>query len=144
MSVLTTILGGGLKDLVLGVLDRIKLNPEKRAEVELKLAENAHELAKLEAAYETKLLEVQAKEVEIASSNIRAEAGADGYTSRARPTFLYICNAILAWNYIAVPLFPGKTPIDLPEPLFWLFGSVMLGYVGARTWEKVYKTEGKK
>ncbi len=60
----------------------------------------------------------------------------DKYTSRARPTFLYVCNVILAWNYILVPML-GRKPIEFPEPPLWLFGSVMLGYVGARSWEKI-------
>ena len=45
----------------------------------------------------------------------------DKYTSRARPTFLYVCNVILAWNYILVPML-GRKPIEFPEPPLWLFG----------------------
>ena len=81
----------------------------------------------------------------MAGENIRAETmSGDKFTSRARPLFLYICNFILLWNYVVVPLL-GRTPIEFPEPMFWLFGSVMLGYVGARTWEKAQlfgKSEG--
>jgi hypothetical protein len=89
------------------------------------------------------LIEAQAqdaiitREVEAASANIRAEAtNGDKFTSRARPLFLYVCNVILVWNYIIVPT-RGLTPVAFPDPLFWLFGSVMLGYVGARSWEKI-------
>ncbi len=137
VSAIASIATGGLKDLVLGVLDRVKLNPEEKARVEAQLDQNEFELQKMEMELKSKEQDYVAKEVEAASANIRAEAqSGDRYTSRARPTFLYLVNAILAWNYIIVPLF-HHTPLDLPEPLFWLFGSVVLGYTGARTWEKI-------
>jgi hypothetical protein len=31
----------------------------------------------------------------------------------------------------------GRKPIEFAEPPLWLFGSVMLGYAGARSWEKI-------
>jgi hypothetical protein len=137
ISAITGVLGGGVKDLVLGVLDRIKIPPEEKAKIELAMAQNAFELQKLETEYQAKLLEAQSKEVEIASANIRAEAtNGDKYTSRARPTFMYLCCLILGWNYIIVPLF-HHPPLDFPEPMVWLFGSAILGYTGARSWEKI-------
>jgi len=137
ISTISSIATGGLKDLVLGVLDRIKLAPEEKAKIELQMAQNAFELQKMEAEFQQKLLDTQTKEIEVASANIRAEASSgDKYTSRARPSFMYMCIFILGWNYIAVPLF-GRLPLDLPEALFWLFGSCVLGYTGARSWEKL-------
>jgi hypothetical protein len=77
------------------------------------------------------------REVEAASANIRAEATTgDKFTSRARPSFIYVMLVILVANYIVFPL-GGKTPLNFPDALFWLFGSCMLGYTGARSWEKV-------
>jgi len=129
------ILGGGLGKLVKDVVGTFKLSPEAKLEFEKQLAENDYKLKEMEATLESKL-------VDVAGQNIRAEAtSGDRYTSRARPTFLYIVNLIILWNYVVVPLF-RQMPVELPEPLFWLFGSVMLGYTGARTWEKVYS--GKK
>lgn len=137
MSLLSTILGGGVGKLVKEVVGTFKLSPEAKLEFERELAQREHELALKDRELDAKLLEAQAREIEAASANIRAEAAnGDKYTSRARPTFLYVCNFILAWNYVIAPLF-GRQPLDFPEPLFWLFGSVMLGYVGARTWEKL-------
>jgi hypothetical protein len=49
---------------------------------------------------------------------------------------MYIVEAILLCNYIIFPLI-NRTPLALPEPLFWLFGSAVLGYTGARSWEKI-------
>lgn len=138
MGIIQQLFGGGLKDLVLGVFDRIKgMSPDQRAELEKLMQQNAAELQKMELDLQAKAMEYQAKEQEVASKNIVAEAQTgDKYTSRARPTFLYVVNTILGFNYILFP-FIHRDPVNLPEPLFWLFGSVMLGYVGARSWEKV-------
>lgn len=138
IPVLSKLLGvGDVGDLFDKIMDRIKVSPEKKAELEAAKEQHAADLQKLQIELEEKAQDALDREVEAASANIRAEAATgDKYTSRARPTFLYVCNVILAWNYIARPLF-GGAPINFPEPLFWLFGSVMLGYVGARSWEKV-------
>jgi hypothetical protein len=130
MALLDSIIGGGVGQLVKDVVGSFKLSPQAKAEFDAQIEERKFELAKMDSELESKL-------ADIASQNIRAEvASGDKFTSRARPLFLYTVNFILAWNYIAVPIFHQK-PVDLPEPLFWLFGSVMLGYVGARSWEKI-------
>ena len=101
------------------------------------MEENKQELAKLEL--ELKKAEQQAitEEIKTASSNIRAEAmSGDKYTSRMRPSYGYMMIVILGCNYILFPLI-NQPPIQFPDALFWLFGSVMLGYTGARTWEKI-------
>ena len=143
MGLLETIIGGGVGKLVKDVVGTFKLTPEAKAEIDKQIEEHAFELAKLDREYETKLLDVQAREIEAAGANIRAEAqSGDKYTSRARPTFLYIIETILACNYILFPLI-GRPALDLPEAAFWLFGSCMLGYSGARSWEKVIGMKGK-
>ena len=130
MALIDTILGGGVGKLIKDIVGTFKLSPEAKLEFDKELAENEFKLKQMDAELESKLADT-------ASANIRAESGStDKYTSRARPTFLYIVEFILLWNYVAVPLFK-QTPVILPEPLFWLFGSVMLGYVGARSWEKI-------
>lgn len=141
---LTSILGGSLGSAVKDIVGAFKIDPTKKAEFQAAIDAASHEIAIKQAEYESKLLDVQTKEIETASANIRAEAASgDKYTSRARPSFLYMCIGILGWNFIAVPLF-HHTPLDLPEPLFWLFGSCMLGYTGARTWEKLGVPKGSK
>jgi hypothetical protein len=137
VNAIGSIAGGGIKDLILGVLDRIKLNPEEKAKIQLQLEQNSFELQKLQMELEAKEKEQLAREIETASANLRAEAqSGDKYTARARPTFLYLVMLILGWNYIVVPLI-HRVPLELPEPLFWLFGSAVLGYTGARTWENL-------
>ena len=133
----------GLKDLVLGVLDRVKLNPEKKAEIQALMEQNAHEVLKWEAELRQKELDLLGKEVEAASANIRAELqSGDRYTSRSRPTFLYMMYLVLAFNFIVLPLVQmirGATtlvPLDLPGDLYWLFGAGYLGYATSRTLDK--------
>ena len=143
ISAIGSIAGGGIKDLVLGVLDRIKLNPEEKAKIQAQMEQNSFELAKLQAELESKEKDQIAKEIEAASANIRAEvASGDKFTSRSRPSFIYMMLAIMLCNYILFPLL-RRPVVEYPEALFWLFGSVMLGYTGARTWEKIGIPKGK-
>lgn len=137
-SILSKIFGGDtVSGLVLGVLDRIKLAPEKKAEIEMALQQNAHELRKMELELKKAEQDAISREIEAASANIRAEAqSGDKYTSRARPSFIYMMLGIMTCNYIIFPVI-SRPIIEFPEPLFWLFGSVMLGYTGARSWEKI-------
>lgn len=134
---LTTILGGNLGQMVKDVIGSFKLDPAKKAEMQAAVDANTHEIQMKEAEYQAKLLDVQSKEVEIASANIQAEEkSGDKYTSRARPSFIYMMLTIMLCNYVVFPSI-GRAPIVFPDPLFWLFGSCMLGYTGARTWEKI-------
>ena len=113
----------------------------------------ARERAKLE------LLELQGSQeldaVQARLSAIVAEAGsADPWTSRARPSFLYVMYALLLW---ALPMgliaaFRPEAARDiaagmnaylsgLPEPLYALFGTGYLGYTAARQWGKIKGVE---
>ncbi len=121
---------GGIGDLVQKVVGTFKLSPEAKLEFDKALAENDYNLKKMDADLESKLSDT-------AASNIQAEEkSGDKYTSRARPTFLYMMEFILFCNYVVFPI-AGRAPIQFPDALFWLFGSCMLGYTGARTWEKM-------
>lgn len=134
---LTDLFGGSLLGGVKDIIGAFKLDPAKKAELEAIVDQNAHSIRIKEIDLQEKFQDALTAEIQTASANIRAEAGSsDKYTSRARPTFLYICEFILLWNYVVVPLL-RQQPLLLPEPLFWLFGSCMLGYTGARTWEKL-------
>lgn len=84
----------------------------------------------------------------IAGQNIRADAASgDKFTQRARPWFMYIIEAILAFNYIVIPgaqLVTGKvlSPVNLPADLLTLFGVCVTGYVMNRTAEKIAAIPG--
>ena len=142
-TILAKIFGvNDIGDLFSKIVGSFKLSPEKAAELAALKETHAADLAKLQMQMEMQAQDAISREVEAAGQNIRAEAqSGDKYTSRARPTFLYICNLIILCNFLIFPL-AGRKPIDFPEPLFWLFGSVMLGYTGARTWEKIQAMKG--
>jgi len=100
----------------------------------------ARDQAKLELA------EIQAR-----LSAIVAEANShDPWTSRARPSFLYVIYVLLLWSLPMglLAAFSPQTAKDiaqginaylagLPEPLYALFGTGYLGYTAARQWGKV-------
>src|SRR3546814_5698330 len=87
---------------------------------------------------------------------IVAEANsADPWTSRARPSFLYVMYALLLWA-IPMGLIAAARPdmakgiadgmnaylAGIPEPLYALFGTGYLGYTAARAWGKAKGVEG--
>src|SRR5690606_24363215 len=126
---------------IAAILD--KIIPDKAARERAKL-----ELLKLEGSQE--LAAVHAR-----LSAIVAEAGsADPWTSRARPSFLYVMYALLLWA-LPMGLIAALRPEaardiaagmnaylnGLPEPLYALFGTGYLGYTAARQWGKVKGVE---
>jgi hypothetical protein len=78
----------------------------------------------------------------------------DRWTSRARPSFLYVMYALLLWA-IPMGLIAAVRPqmardiaagmnaylAGIPEPLYALFGTGYLGYTVARQWGKVAGTD---
>lgn len=129
MSMLENIIGGNILDGFAKVVSLFKVPPD------VALAHQT-ELAKIAAEQQDAILDAANKEVQAASDNIKAEAqSGDKYTVRARPSFMYTVLIILICNYIVFPLI-GRAPIVFPDALFWLFGSCVLGYTGARSWDK--------
>lgn len=93
------------------------------------------------------------KDLEMRFSAIVAEANSqDPWTSRARPSFMYVMYTLLLAALPMGVLFAfqpdtaqavtdgvGRWLNALPEELWWLFGAGYLGYSGARTFEKARK-----
>jgi hypothetical protein len=143
MALLETILGSSLIDAVKGIIGEFKVDPTVKAQMLAAADANAKEIQLKQIELEERAQDELTAEVNAASQNIRAEASSgDKFTSRARPSFLYVMLAILAANYVLFPLI-GKAALTFPDALFWLFGSCMLGYTGARTWEKLGIMGGK-
>lgn len=109
------------------------------------------------AAAQLELLRMQQsgelEEMKTSISAILAEAqSSDPWTSRARPSFLYVVYILLLWSIpmgVLSMFFPDRAAAftvgfkswlaALPEPVLTLFGVVMTGYVAGRSWEKVRK-----
>lgn len=116
-----------------------KVIPDKTARDKAKL-----ELLQLQGTQD--LAEINAR-----LSAIVAEANShDPWTSRARPSFLYVIYVLLLWSLpmgVLAAFAPDRAMAiargmnayltGLPEPLYALFGTGYLGYTVARQWGKV-------
>lgn len=129
-----------LLDSLLGpvtrIIDKVVPDPEARdrAKLELLRLENSQELEMLHASL----------------SAVVAEANsADPWTSRARPSFLYVIYIMILWS-LPMGLIGAINPVTaraigesmtaylngIPEPLYALFGTGYLGYAAMRQWGK--------
>ena len=136
MGILETLIGP-----ITSLLD--KIIPDKEARARAKL-----ELMKLEGTQEMKLIEARLKAI------VAEAESADPWTSRARPSFLYVMYILLltalpmgvlaAFNpAVARDIAAGMNSYlnGLPEPLYALFGTGYLGYTAARQWGKIKGVE---
>jgi hypothetical protein len=126
---------------IASIIDKVIPDKEARekAKVELIRLEGSQELATIEARLKAIVAEAQS---------------ADPWTSRARPSFLYVMYAMIL---CAIPMgvlaaFDAGTAQAigngmtaylnaLPEPLYALFGTGYLGYTAMRQWGKVKGVE---
>ena len=130
-----------LVDVLIGPIATIidKIIPDKEAQAKAKL-----ELIALEGTQEMRMIEAQLQAI-VAEANSK-----DPWTSRARPSFLYVMYILLlaalpmgilsAFNAAAArDIAAGMNAYltGLPEPLYALFGTGYLGYTAARQWGKV-------
>jgi len=132
MSLLNTLIGP-----ITSIID--KIIPDKEARAKAKL-----ELLTLQGSQEMEMIEAQLQAI-VAEANSN-----DPWTSRARPSFLYVMYVLLlaslpmgllsAFNPAAArDIADGMNAYlaGLPEPLYALFGTGYLGYTAARQWGKV-------
>ena len=123
------------------LLDKIIPDPEARDRAKL-------ELIKVQGSQEMLALETQMKAI-IAEAN-----SADPWTSRARPSFLYVMYTLLLWSIpmgLIAAVNPGMAQgiargmnaylSGIPEELYALFGTGYLGYTAARAWGKAKGVE---
>ena len=126
----------GIIGPVAGLLDKIIPDPKARdaAKLELLKLEGSQDLERMKAQMGAVLAEAQS---------------ADPWTSRARPSFLYVMYAMILWS-IPMGLIAAARPdmaksiaegmnaylAGIPEPLYALFGTGYLGYTAARAWGK--------
>jgi hypothetical protein len=137
---ITGVIASGLFGIGNSLIERLFPNPEAQAKAKLEL------LAMQQAG--------ELKELEIGMSAIVAEAQSnDPWTSRARPSFLYVFYAVILMLTIVAPMlgifFPGAMEqffgnvavgfAALPEELWWTFSVGYLGYSGVRTYEKSHR-----
>ncbi|MFM7027530.1 MAG: holin family protein [Chakrabartia sp.] len=130
----------GILSPIVKLIDKIIPDPKARDAAKL-------ELLKLQGSQEMDALRTQ-------MSAIIAEAQSeDPWTSRARPSFLYVMYTMILWA-IPMGLIAATQPqmardittgmsaylAGIPEPLWALFGTGYLGYTAARQFGKMRDT----
>ena len=123
------------------LLDRIIPDPEARDRAKL-------ELIKLQGDQEMQAIGAQMQAI------VAEARSTDAWTSRARPSFLYVMYTLILWAIpmgliaavdpkLALGIGNGMTNYlrGLPEELYMLFGTGYLGYTAARTWGKTRGVE---
>jgi hypothetical protein len=131
MAILEAIIGP-----ISQLLDRIIPDPTQRDRAKL-------ELIKLQGGQEMATIAVQMQAI------VAEAQSADPWTSRARPSFLYMMYALILWSIpmglvaavnpgMALGIGNGMTAYlrGIPEELYALFGTGYLGYTAARAWGK--------
>jgi len=135
----------GILDAVVGplahIIDKIIPDPEARDRAKL-------ELIKLQGDQEMQAIGQQMQAI------VAEAQSTDPWTSRARPSFLYMMYALILWSIpmgliaaadpkMALGIANGMTAYlrGIPEELYALFGTGYLGYTAARTWGKVKGVE---
>lgn len=128
---------GEVLDVGKRLIDRWFPDPEKKAAAE-------RDLLQMQLSGELKATEVRL------SAIIEEARSADPWTSRARPSFLYVFYTVIFSLTVLAPIigvfFPaqmetffsnvGKGFAAIPEELWWTFTAGYLGYAGFRTHEK--------
>ena len=134
-----------LLDSIIGPISQLldRIIPDPRVRDEAKLA-----LLKLQGDQEMASLTTQMQAI------VAEAQSPDPWTSRARPSFLYIMYALIMWSIpmgliaavkpgMALAISNGMTAYlrGIPDELYTLFGTGYLGYTAARTWGKVKGVE---
>lgn len=127
---------GGIFSLGTKLIDKLFPDPAAKAQAQL-------ELLKMQQAGELEEMKVQL------SAIISDSQSADPWTSRARPSFLYVVYILLLWSLVmgTISMFNPEAANNftigfkawmtaIPEAVLQLFGVVMTGYVLGRSWEK--------
>ena len=123
------------------LLDKIIPDPLARDKAKL-------ELLKLQGDQEMATIAIQMQAI------VAEAQSPDPWTSRARPSFLYVMYALILWAIpmgliaavdpkLALGIGNGMASYlrGLPEELYMLFGTGYLGYTAARTWGKARGVE---
>jgi len=126
----------GLLSIGSSLIDKLLPDPEAKARAQLELAKLAQD--------------GELRDLEVRMSAILAEAkSADPWTSRARPSFMYVMYAMILASvpmgvlYAINPTLAGNITTGMedwlaaiPEEMWWLFGAGYLGYTTARSADK--------
>lgn len=131
------VVAAGVFEVGKKLIDRLFPDPEQKAKAEL-------ELLRMDRDGETTELAERMKAI------VAEASSEDPWTSRARPSFLYVFYGVILSLTVVAPLigvfFPGQMETffsnvqrgfkAIPEELWWTFTAGYLGYTGFRTMDK--------
>lgn len=134
---MNNLLIGPISDLLGKVFDKVWPDPQKKAEAQL-------ELYKMQQSGELETLKVSL------SAILSESSSTDPWTSRARPSFMYVIYILILMGIPMGFLSAFKPEMALavatglkmwltaiPDELYTLFGVGYLGYTGSRSIEKI-------
>ena len=140
------ILGGTLGKTITDVIGMFKLSPEKKAELEQAVADNAQAIQMKEFELQVRTMDAESTIVEAQKAIIVAEMNqGDNYTKRARPTivyaglcFVFLINVVLPYvSYFTKSVVP---PIELPADFWYVWGGVCGIWIVGRSYERTAGT----
>lgn len=133
---MNALLIGPISDLLGKVFDKVWPDPQKKAEAQL-------ELFKMQQSGELETLKVSL------SAILSESSSTDPWTSRARPSFMYVIYILILMGIpmgflsafrpemaLAVATGLKMWLTAIPDELYTLFGVGYLGYTGSRSYEK--------
>lgn len=138
MDPITVTVATGLFDVARNLINKLIPDPVANAEAQLKL---------MELDQQGRLADLQ-----LQMSAIVAEANSsDPWTSRARPSFMYLFYAIVMFMVMLAPMigvfYPERMDLffmnvskgfnAIPEPMWWTFTAGFLGYSGSKSLEAI-------
>lgn len=138
LPVVSAAIATGVFDLGRDLINKLIQDPQANAAAQLKLME-------LDQQGELTKLQLQ-------MSAILAEANSnDPWTSRARPSFMYLFYTLVSFMVMVAPVigvfFPEKMDLffmnvnkgfsSIPQELWWTFTAGFLGYSGSKTFEAI-------
>lgn len=134
---IANLLTGGVLDFLAKIVDKAIPDPEQkaRAQAAIMQATVSGEIQALQAEMQVMLEEARST---------------DPWTSRARPTFLYVIYLLIV-SAIPMGVVYAVSPSTaanvttgfgawlgaIPEPMLWLFGAGYMGYAASRTADKI-------
>lgn len=126
-------------DSVTAVISQFHMSPEEKAQAQQAIADASAKAQQASADYDVQLNS-------IAGQNIRTETGSsDKFTSRARPSVIWMGTLLIFWNYGLVPVVGAAWklgPANLPDAFWWAWTTVVTGYVFNRSLEKISALPG--
>jgi hypothetical protein len=143
-GILAKLFGGSVIDGVSKLISQFHLSPEKQAEMQKALLDNAQEVERWAHEAEMKAMDNEVRALETVNQTMREEAKSEHFLQWAwRPIVGFTMSAVMVNNYILLPYFRkfGLLPIEIPGEV-WNVMLVVLGIAaGTRGYQKIVEAK---